>query len=200
MHSYNFDPSLSVFASHHNASVTDSLKWEPKKIVKEWTNGDGVKNITLVIALTGGAAEKNSSGVECKVTTDGTVFAISEHWSALMLEMKTFYNKMALDNGETEDEFERRRFAMEDATTVMKKHAKVGEPLKSVFKMTLPFPVDPTSLRVRIMGTTDGNRFCHIDLTEKQKYKVTPVVMMDAGRYRCKPGSTEKPTRYSGLY
>ena len=127
MHAYNMEPNsaVGIYASNLQAAI-DTLRWEPKKIVKEWANVDGIKNMTIVIALTGGAADINSHGVECKVTSDGTVFAISEQWAPLMLDMKTFYNTVGLDHGETEDEFERRRFAMEDATTAMKKTANAA--------------------------------------------------------------------------
>ena len=47
-------------------------------------------------------------------------FAISETWSNLMSEIESFYTAFPRTSDETEDEFQRRRFAMEDNVRPMK--------------------------------------------------------------------------------
>jgi hypothetical protein len=39
------------------------LDWIPKKIVKEWIS-DGIRNLSMIFALTGGAVDKSSNAVE----------------------------------------------------------------------------------------------------------------------------------------
>jgi len=180
------------------------LDWTPKKIVNEWENDDGVRNLSMILALTGGAADKSSSGVECKVTADGGQFVISEQWSSMVVDIADFYQPLLAHkpDDETTDEFIRRRFAMADQVRKMMKAGgfNKGEPMVSVYRMALPFQVDPMSLRVQVCGAKDGSRFCHVDLTEKQKLVVQSVLMLDSGRGRNNIiRSTETPKKYSNL-
>jgi hypothetical protein len=169
----------------------------PKKIVKEWLF-DGIRNVTIIFALTGGAVDKDSDGIECKITSDGTQFAISEQWSPLMADMAAYYAPVNLERYETKDEFTRRRFNMEDQVKVLLKASGTTDTLVSVYRMPLPFPVDPSSLCGRFHGARDGSRFCHVDLTEKKRLVAQGVQMLDAGRNKPKPGSSEKP-KYSSI-
>jgi hypothetical protein len=200
------DDNASIFGGGRNSMAIDDklhqLAWEPKKIATEWKNKDGIRNLSLIIALTGGAANTDSNGVECKVTSDGTEFVISERWSSLMLQIDSFYEPLKdhRAHDESEDEFNRRKYAMEDQAQALMQQS--GDAIvASVFKMSLPFQVDPTSLRTRFLGTRDGNRFCHIDLTEKQKFKAHTVMMMDSypNHGPAPVGSSEKP-RYSSIH
>jgi hypothetical protein len=63
------------------------LVWIPKKLVTEWKNKDGIRCLTLIIQLTGGAATSDNYGVEVKVSNHGEAFAISEVWSPLMSQI-----------------------------------------------------------------------------------------------------------------
>jgi hypothetical protein len=97
----------------------------------------------MIISLTGGAADKNSSGVECKVTADGSQFVISEQWSPSLMDIAGFYQPLEAQRpeDETQDEFIRRRFCMADQLRKMM-HAggfTKGEPLVSCFRKPLQF-------------------------------------------------------------
>jgi hypothetical protein len=159
-------------------NVDDPLVWIPKKLVTEWKNKDGIRCLTLIIQLTGGVAASDNNGVEVKVSNNGEEFAISELWSPLMSQIDDFYTYFPKANDESEDEFNRRKYAMED-----KVQAIVGTgSMKSVYRMTLPFRVDPTVRRIRFLGTSDGCRFAHIDLAERKKFEVEQVIMLDTQR------------------
>jgi hypothetical protein len=128
--------------SFANVTVDDSdeeeqhpLVWIPKKLVSEWKNKDGIRCLTLIIQLTGGAANSDNDGVEVKVSNNGEEFAISEVWSPLMSEIDDFYTYFPKAADETDDEFNRRKYAMEDNVQSI-----VAEgPMKSVYRMSLPF-------------------------------------------------------------
>jgi hypothetical protein len=90
------------------------LVWIPKKLVSEWKNKDGIRCLTLIIQLTGGAATSDNDGVEVKVSNNGEEFAISEVWSPLMSQIDDFYTYFTKSADETDDEFNRRKYAMED--------------------------------------------------------------------------------------
>jgi hypothetical protein len=169
------------------------LVWVPKKLVTEWKNKDGIRCLTLIIQLTGGAATSDNDGVEVKVSNHGEEFAISEAWSPLMSQIDDFYTYFPKTADETDDEFNRRKYAMEDNVQSI-----VAEgPMKSVYRMSLPFRVDPTVKRVRFLGTEDGCRFAHIDLAEKRKFEVEQVIMIDTKKKL--PSSSEKKRSYYSL-
>ena len=67
--------------SNDEEEEEDPLIWVPKRLVTDWKNKDGIRCLTLIIQLTGGAAASNSDGVEVKVSNNGEEFAISEVWS-----------------------------------------------------------------------------------------------------------------------
>ena len=97
---------------------------------------------------------------------------------------------------ETEDKFNHRKYAMEDKVHSMM--VSQGT-LNSIYRMLLPFQVDPTVQRVRILGTSDGCRFAHDDLTERKKIKVEEVIMMD--KRNLLPTSAEKNNHsYSNIF
>jgi hypothetical protein len=169
------------------------LVWIPKKLVSEWKNKDGIRCLTLIIQLTGGAANNDNDGVEVKVSNNGEEFAISEVWSPLMSQIDDFYTYFPKAADETDDEFNRRKYAMEDNVQSI-----VAEgPMKSVYRMSLPFRVDPTVKRVRFLGTNDGCRFAHVDLAERKKLEVEQVIMIDTNRKQL-PSSGQK-RYYSSL-
>jgi hypothetical protein len=205
-----YDNTMSFLASVDQAAGTGChklLDWIPKVISNEWVNDDGVRNLSMIISLTGGAANKNSSGVECKITLNGSQFVISEQWSPFLMDIASFYLPLESQRpeDETQDEFIRRRFCMADQVRKMMHVGgfSKGESLVSVFRKPLAFQVDPMSLRVQVCGTKDGSRFCIVDLTEKQKLVVQSVLMLDSGRGR----TTIKPlmetpttaTKYSSI-
>jgi hypothetical protein len=168
-------------------NVDDPLIWIPKKLVTEWKNKDGIRCLTLIIQLTGGVATSDNNGVEVKVSNNGEEFAISELWSPLMSQIADFYSYFPKANDETDDEFNRRKYAMED-----KVQSIVAQGcMKSVYRMHLPFRVDPTVTRIRFLGTNDGSRFAHIDLAERKKFELEQVIIIDTNR-RPLPSSATK--------
>ncbi|CAB9507357.1 hypothetical protein SEMRO_302_G112320.1 [Seminavis robusta] len=158
-----------------------SLLWQPKKLVACWQNRHGVKHVSMIFHLTGGAADTDTNAVECGVTDNGMEFIISELWSETIEKIDEFYLLFPRHQDETEDEFKRRQYAMED---LIRPHCASGRRMRSTFKFTLPIKVDPKSMRVRYAGTNDGTRICHVDLAERLKKEVQQVVMLDRGRGR----------------
>jgi hypothetical protein len=63
--------------------------------------------------------------------------------------------------------------------------------------MTLPFKVDPSVTRVRFLGTSDGCRFAHVDLSEKKKFEVEKVIMIDTKKKINLPSSAKKRNYHS---
>jgi hypothetical protein len=170
----------------------DPLLWCPKKLVTEWRNKDGIRCLTLIVQLTGGSADTSNDGVQVKVSNSGDEFVISEVWSDLMSEIDEFYNYFPKALDESADEFNRRKYAMED-----KVQAIAGDQtLKSIHRMKLPFSVDPTVMRVRFLGTSDGCRFAHIDLAEKKKISIEKVIMIDTNKKRL---SSAEKRKYDSL-
>jgi hypothetical protein len=165
------------------------LVWIPKKLVSEWKNKDGIRCLTLIIQLTGGAANSDNDGVEVKVSNNGEEFAISETWSPLMSQIDDFYNYFPKAADETDDEFNRRKYAMEDNVQSI---VAGGGAMNSVYRMSLPFRVDPTVKRVRFLGTNDGCRFAHVDLAERRKLEVEQVIMIDTMKNKQLPSSAQK--------
>jgi hypothetical protein len=182
------------------AAVDDSdeeeqhpLVWIPKKLVSEWKNKDGIRCLTLIFQLTGGAANSDNDGVEVKVSNNGEEFAISEVWSPLMSQIDDFYTYFTKSADETDDEFNRRKYAMEDNVQSI----LVEGPMTSIYRMTLPFKVDPSVTRIRFLGTSDGCRFAHVDLAEKKKFEVEKVIMIDTKKRLNLPSSAKKRNYHS---
>jgi hypothetical protein len=173
----------------------DPLIWIPKKLVTEWKNKDGIKCLTLIFQLTGGVASNDNNGVEVKVSNNGGEFAISEEWSPLMSDIGDFYTSLQKAHDETDDDFNRRKISMEDTVGTLLDDN--GGSLTSVYRMPLPFRVDPTVQRVRILGDDKGTRFAHVDLTERKKVSVEKVIMLSSKKLH--PTSSEKKRAYSKL-
>jgi hypothetical protein len=173
--------------------VEDPLLWIPKKLVTEWKNKDGIKCVTLIIQLTGGSADSDNDGVQCKVSNSGDEFVISEVWSELMSQIDEFYHYFPKATDETEDEFNRRKYAMEDKVQSISDN----QTMKSIHRMKLPFRVDPTVMRIRFLGTSDGCRFAHIDLAERKKVTIEKVIMINTNNK--KPLNSSLKRKYDNL-
>ena len=93
-----------------------------------------------------------------------------------MFAIDDFFQLFPKATDETEDEFNHHKYAMEDKVHAM---MVLQGTLNSIYQMSLPFRVDPTVRRVRILGTSDGCRFAHVDLAERKKIKVEEVIMLD---------------------
>ena len=104
---------------------------------------------------------------------------ISECWSETIEKIDEFYALLPQHPDETDDEFKRRQYAMED---LLRPFLTSASHLKSTYRMPLPYKVDPKSMRVRYFGTADGTRICHVDLAEKKKKEVHQVFMLSDGK------------------
>ena len=69
--------------------------------------------------------------------------------------------------------------------------------MTSIYRMTLPFKVDPSVTRIRFLGTSDGCRFAHVDLAEKKKFEVEKVIMIDTKKRLNLPSSAKKRNYHS---
>ncbi|CAB9497052.1 hypothetical protein SEMRO_13_G010070.1 [Seminavis robusta] len=160
--------------SDDDPTMTDPLIWTPKKLTKQWKNGQGIRHYSIIIILSSGAVDHQTNNVECAVSDNGMRFSISERWPLVLESITEFYDSFPKAIDETTDEFNRRMYGFEDTI----KEIKPSGGLVSVHHVELPFQVDPTTLRVRFVGTEDGAKFCHVDLAEKAKKVVDKVHMM----------------------
>jgi hypothetical protein len=95
---------------------------------------------------------------------------------------------------EIDDEFNRRKYAMEDNVQSI----LVEGPMTSIYRMTLPFKLDPSVTRIRFLGTTsDGCWFAHVDLAEKKEFEVEKVIMIDTKKRLNLPSSAKKRNYHS---
>ena len=90
-------------------------------------------------------------------------------------------------------EFNRRMFAFED---LVKELRPDNDAIVSTHHVMLPFPVDPTTLRTRFVGTEDGAKYCHVDLAEKARKVVDKVYNMQTSKNR---GRHKEMNEYSNL-
>ena len=112
-----------------------------------------------------------------------------------MLDLEVFYNQLPRNDGESEAEFTRKRFAMVDAVRELKKEG----PPTSIFQVKTPFRCDPTEKHVQICGMPNGARFAHIDLSEKKKIKKQLIVMMGKRTRSGQKGPSHGENMYSKI-
>jgi hypothetical protein len=154
----------------------DPLAWNPKKIMTQWTNEDGIKCVTIVVQLSGGADLTDSNDVEVHVSTQGDELAITEVWSPLIADMRNYYSTFPKLKSESEENSLRKSIAMIDTCDAL----AGGIPKTSTYKMSLPFRVDPTVKTVRLVGTDDGQRFAAVDLAERSTMEVETFKLLSA--------------------
>ena len=172
--------------------------WLPKTIMAQHVNPDGIRGLTCLVALTSGVAQVDNSKVDIALTNDGQEQepTVTEAFHDDMTDLGEFYNNLPRNDGESEAEFTRKRFAMEDAVRDMKKSGNTT----SIYKIGVPFRCDPTEKHVQICGMPNGSRFAHIDLSEKKKIKKQGIVMMGRASTRGSPkGPTHGDNTYSNI-
>jgi hypothetical protein len=134
----------------------DPLAWNPKKILTTWTNEDGIDCVSIIFQLSGGATLTDSNDVEVQVNTLGNELAVSEVWNPIMANARNFYQTFPKHDSESEENAMRKSIAMCDRTNTM-----AGDRQKrSIYKMKLPFRVDPSVKRIRFLGTK-GPEVCY---------------------------------------
>jgi hypothetical protein len=102
----------------------------------------------------------DSNDVEVQVNTLGNELAVSEVWNPIMASARNFYQTFPNHDSESEENAMRKSIAMCDRTNTM-----AGDRQKrSIYKMKLPFSVDPSVKRIRFLGTKDGQRYATVDL------------------------------------
>ena len=68
----------------------------------------------------------------------------------------------------------------------------------SVYRMKLPFRVDPTEKKIVFVGTSSGARLVHVDLAERKRVTKMSLHIMD--RAKCSnPCPEDKKIDYSNL-
>ena len=146
--------------------------------MKEYYDSDGVRCIFLNITFSSGSTAKD---VDIDVSNDGWYVVATEAWDQMMLNPKEFYSQFPNLGGVSDEDFLRRRFAMEDAVRDMKrrKGVKGDAIMASTFNCKLPFHVDRSATTVTYVGYL-GTFSAHIVLKEKGKLKPPTVVMLDA--------------------
>ena len=129
--------------------------------------------------MTGGTADKTTDGITVELDDDGNSLCISEVWALHTQSMNVFYAKFPKRKGESQDNFDRRRFQMVTTMRKMKlKYADEDGHMVSTFRLDLPFRVEPTEKRIHFIGDKKGGRYCHIDLVEKKLQEVHAVQLI----------------------
>jgi len=177
----------------------DMRAWAPHRLEGTWENDDGVRFVTIVIALTGGTMTDDDEGISVELINGGTELMIAEQWCKEMVSIDTFYRSFAKADDETQDEFTQRRFAMKKAYRLhMTANNGVPGPAQAIYTHTLPFPVNPTSMKVSYHGSESGTRLCHIDLAERRKITKRKVEMMSDKQNGLVPNeATVKTMKYT---
>ena len=155
-------------------------EWKPHYILSTWENDDGIRCISVLVALTGGTVDRSTAGIAIDLDEDGTILCISEVWAAHTQDMNVFYSHFPKQSGESEDDFTRRRFQMDACLRRMRdKYGNDDGEMYSEFRMQLPFRVEPTEKKVTFIGDSKGGRYAHIDLIEKKLHEVHGVLLID---------------------
>ena len=95
--------------------------WSPKKIVSSYTDTQGCKKLAVIFSLTAGVMVDDSSGVDIKVTNDGWELTLTEKWVDCHLEPEVCCTQFPRDHhNESDEDFERRKFAMMDTVRTLK--------------------------------------------------------------------------------
>lgn len=158
----------------------EHTEWKPHFILTTWENDDAIRCITVLVALTGGTVDRSTDGISVDLDDDGNVLCVSEVWPGHTQDMNLFYSHIPKKNGESEDDFTRRRFQM--ATVLRKMKDKYGDAdgnMYSLFRQELPFRVEPTEKQITFIGDKVGGRYLHIDLIEKKLQEVHGVLLID---------------------
>ena len=159
-------PRSMLNGAHHHGQFT----WAPKLVAFEHRNDDMDRCITILFSLQHGDPSKDEgSGVKIAVNEQGTELLVSEKWDEYMVDVRLFYHNFPKDDNETEDEYQKHRYAMLEHVEAMKNDNMDG-PLRSEFRYMLPFKVDPLKRRVTVTNTIRG-RIAHVDLKENMKQK-----------------------------
>ena len=174
-------------------AAVDPRLWVPKKLCREWKNKEGVRHFSMIITLSSGAVGANTNNIDCGVSDNGLRFTITERWTHLMENITEFYDSFPRAVDETMYEFNRRMFTFEDLVKELRLN---NDAIVSTHHVMLPFPVDPTTLRTRFVGTEDGAKYCHVDLAEKARKVVDKVYNMQTSKNRSRP---KEMNEYSNL-
>lgn len=161
-------------------NTEDMRTWAPHRLEGTWENDDGVRFVTIVVALTGGTTATDDEGVDVELINGGTEIQIAEKWCREMTHIDEFYKSFKKQEDETIDEFTQRRFAMKRACRL---HTTFGPgnvpgPAQATCTHALPFLVDPASVKVTFYGSESGCRLCHIDMSERRKISKRTVTMI----------------------
>ena len=173
--------------------------WIPHKIMAQWRNGDGVRQLTILVALTGGTACSSTEGIDVAIQQDGHELVISEEWTDYMKDINSFYKHYQNQHDTLElDDHYARRLAMKDALRTL--NLQNGGVVNSVHRCPLPFRVDSSEVDFSIHGDKYGGRYIHIDLAERSKIKIRKVNIMEETNNEYVPSSAKKVAKYAGLH
>ena len=116
-----------------------------------------------------GDAEEDdgNSGVDVMVASNGLHVCISEKYDEYMIDPELYHMNFPKADNETDNEYKKRFFAMEQCLREMKLNNDDFE-LRSDYKIMLPFAVDPKDRSIAYSTTIRG-RILQIDLHEKKE-------------------------------
>jgi hypothetical protein len=171
----------------------DPLAWVPKKIVSEWTNDDGIRCISIIFQLSGGATISDSNDAEVQVSSTGDELAVSEVWNPLMADVRNWYLTFPKHKNESDENAMRKHIAMADTCDKM----TGAKQKRSTYRMTLPFRVDPSVKRIRFLGTEDGQRYAAVDLAERSMSEVEEFKLFTS---KVRLPNSDKKRKHSTLF
>ncbi|CAB9527416.1 hypothetical protein SEMRO_1992_G309840.1 [Seminavis robusta] len=123
--------------------------WKPKRMVKEWENEHGIRNVTIIVWLSSGATEAD---IETMVSANGKKLTISEKWHQDLLDIGEFYYLYQQHTRENLDTNVRCHAMQQYVRSIL----DVRGDVISEFTMELPFPVDPSTLNVTFPSFESG--------------------------------------------
>jgi hypothetical protein len=171
----------------------DPLAWVPKKIVSEWTNDDGIRCISIIFQLSGGATISDSNDAEVQVSSTGDELAVSEVWNPLMADVRNWYLTFPKHKNESDENAMRKHIAMADTCDKMAS----AKQKRSTYRMILPFRVDPSVKRIRFLGTEDGQRYAAVDLAERSMSEVEEFKLFTS---KVRLPNSDKKRKHSTLF
>lgn len=156
--------------------------WVPQIVQGFYEDTDGIKHAAVIVALTGGVANSDTSKIEVSTINNGHSIVVSEDWNDEMTNMDLFYSNVEKKEDETDDDVHLRRFAMIKAVRQKLQDSRSADTIKSEWYTRLPFQADPTTLKHEIIGNDEGSRFLHIDLTERKRVKIGTIKMINKAK------------------
>jgi len=137
--------------------------------------------MVIIIALTCGIASSDTSKIEVTSANNGYSVFILEEWYGEMTDIDLFYKNVDKREDKMDNDICIHMFAMIKAERDKQRDLN-WHSLWTAFHTTLPFQANPATLNQEIIGNEEGSQFLHIDITKKERTKISKLKMMTRGK------------------